>query len=54
MDTMDAIVQLINNVGVPVAMVLYFAYRDMKFMSKLDSTLDVIKTYIINEKTGGN
>lgn len=47
---MDQITQLINNVGVPVAMVIYFAWRDIKFMNKLDSTLDVIKAYIAKEE----
>lgn len=46
---MDEIITLINNVGVPVAMLIYFAWRDMKYMTKIDSTLDVIKAFVIKE-----
>lgn len=46
MEYFDKVIELINNVGVPIAFCIYFAWRDMKFMQKLDSTLDVIKNYI--------
>lgn len=48
---MDEVITLINNVGVPVAMLIYFAWRDMKYMTKIDSTLDVIKAFVIKEDT---
>lgn len=47
---MEQIMELIRNLGFPIAMVCYFAWRDVKFMSKLDSTLDVIKDYIEKEE----
>lgn len=50
MDIMNQITTLINNVGVPVAMVIYFAWRDVKFMQKLDSTLDVIVASLKKDK----
>lgn len=51
---MNEVVQLINNVGVPVAMLLYFVWRDAKYMSKIDSTLDVIKAFIGEKKNESN
>lgn len=47
---MEQITTLINTVGVPVAMVIYFAWRDVKYMQKLDSTLDVIMEYLKVER----
>lgn len=47
---MDQIMELIRNLGFPIAMVMYFAWRDVKFMSKLDSTLDVIQEYMKKER----
>lgn len=43
-------VQIIKEIGVSVAVLIYFIYRDWKFMSKLDSTLDVIKEYVKREE----
>lgn len=39
---MNDLVNLIMNAGVTVVMLAYFIFRDVKFMQKLDSTLDVI------------
>ena len=39
---MDDLVNLIMNAGTTVVMLAYFIYRDVKFMQKLDATLDVI------------
>ena len=50
METMEMITDLIRNLGFPIAMVVYFAWRDVKYMSKLDSTLDTIKDYIEKER----
>lgn len=43
---MDDLVNLIMNAGVTVVMLAYFIFRDVKFMQKLDSTLDVIMKMI--------
>lgn len=39
---MNDLVNLIMNAGTTVVMLAYFIYRDVKFMQKLDATLDVI------------
>lgn len=43
-------IQLVKELGVTVAVLAYFIFRDYKFMSKLDSTLDVITTFIQREE----
>ena len=43
-------IQLFKEVGVTIVVLAYFIYRDWKFMSKLDSTLDVIKEFLKNEE----
>lgn len=49
MDWVNVITDMIRNLGFPIAMVVYFAWRDVKYMSKLDSTLDVILKYLEKE-----
>lgn len=44
--TFEQGIQLIKELGVTVAVLAYFIYRDYKFMNKLDSTLDVIKEFL--------
>lgn len=39
---MNDLVTLLMNAGSTVVILAYFIYRDLKFMQKLDSTLDVI------------
>lgn len=39
---MNELINLIMNAGTTVVMLAYFIYRDVKFMQKLDATLDVI------------
>ena len=39
---MNYLVNFIMNAGTTVVMLAYFIYRDVKFMQKLDATLDVI------------
>lgn len=46
---LEQVMELIRNLGFPIAMVVYFAWRDVKFMNKLDSTLDIIKDYLSKE-----
>ena len=48
--TLEAAIQLIKELGVTVSVLAYFIYRDYKFMSKLDSTLDIIQTFITKEE----
>lgn len=43
------ITNLIMNAGSTVVILAYFLYRDIKFMQKLDGTLDVI-IELIKEK----
>lgn len=47
--TLEQGIQVVKEVGVTVAVLAYFIFRDYKFMSKLDSTLDVITSYIKKE-----
>lgn len=47
---MNDLVNLIMNAGVTVVMLAYFIFRDVKFMQKLDSTLDVILKLIEEDK----
>lgn len=48
--TVEQAIQLVKEVGVTVSVLAYFIYRDYKFMNKLDSTMDVIKEYIKEER----
>ena len=48
--TLEQAIQLIKELGVTVSVLAYFIFRDYKFMSKLDSTLDVITTFIKREE----
>ena len=45
-------INIINAIAciVSIAVLAYFIFRDYKFMSKLDSTLDVITTFIQREE----
>lgn len=47
------ITNLIMNAGSTVVILAYFIYRDIKFMQKLDGTLDVI-IELIKEKEKKN
>lgn len=44
--TFEQGIQLVKELGVTVAVLAYFIFRDYKFMSKLDSTLDTIKEFV--------
>ena len=46
---MEQLTTLILNSGTTVGMLAYFIYRDLKFMQKLDATLDVITELIKRE-----
>ena len=46
---MNDLVTLLMNAGSTVVILAYFIYRDLKFMQKLDGTLDVI-VKLIEEK----
>lgn len=48
--TVEQAIQLVKEVGVTVSVLAYFIFRDYKFMSKLDSTMDVIKEFITEER----
>lgn len=50
MEILDVIKELIQNLGFPIAMVVYFAWRDVKYMTKLDSTLNLIVEYLKREE----
>lgn len=47
-------VQLVKELGVTVAVLAYFIFRDYKFMNKLDSTLDVIKEFVKDREKKGD
>lgn len=40
---MEEFLKLLSNYGTGAVMLAYFIIRDIKFMSKLDSTLETIK-----------
>ena len=44
--TFEQGIHIVKELGVTVAVLAYFIFRDYKFMSKLDSTLDVIKEFV--------
>lgn len=46
----ETIIQMVKELGVTVAVLAYFIFRDYKFMSKLDSTLDIIQTFLTKEE----
>lgn len=46
---MNDLVTLFMNAGSTVVILAYFIYRDLKFMQKLDGTLDVI-VKLVEEK----
>lgn len=59
MDVVQTIKELINGLGFPVAMVVYFIWdkthqskETMDILNKMSETLAVIKSYI--ENNGGN
>ena len=43
---MEEFLKLLSNYGTGAVMLAYFIIRDIKFMNKLDATLDVIKTML--------
>lgn len=47
---MDDLVTLFMNAGSTVVILAYFIYRDLKFMQKLDGTLDIIVKLIENKE----
>lgn len=49
---MEQITTLLLNTGSTVVILAYFIYRDIKFMQKLESTLDVIMQLVKIERKG--
>ena len=47
---MEDFAKLISNYGTAIVMLAYFIVRDIKFMAKLDNTLDVIKELLRKDK----
>lgn len=47
---MEEFAKLISNYGTGIVMLAYFIVRDIKFMTKLDNTLDVIKELLRKDK----
>lgn len=43
---METIVDLIVNNGIGVACIVYFMWRDSKFVSKINDTLAIVESYI--------
>lgn len=46
MENIEAIISIIMNNGVAVALLAYFVYRDNKFMNSLDVTLKTLQTSV--------
>jgi len=51
---MNDLVTLLMNAGSTVVIVAYFIYRDLKFMQKLDGTLDVIVKLVEEKERDGD
>lgn len=49
-ESMEEFAKLISNYGTGIVMLAYFIVRDIKFMTKLDNTLDVIKELLRKDK----
>lgn len=47
---LQTVTQIISNFGVAIGFCIYFAWRDVKYMQKLDSTLDMIKEHFMKEE----
>lgn len=43
---METIVDLIVNNGIGVACIIYFMWRDSKFVAKINDTLAIVESYI--------
>lgn len=43
---MEEIINLIVNNGVGVACIVYFMWRDSKFVAKINDTLAIVESYI--------
>ena len=41
---------IIKEYGVEIGLIIYFCWRDTKFLSKLESTLDIIKSYLLKDE----
>lgn len=50
----EEIVNLLKDTGVTIGMLIYFCWRDCKYMQKIEETLDVIKAFISNEDNNKN
>lgn len=46
---LEAIVNLIKDTGVTIGILIYFCWRDCKYMQKIDTTMDVIKAFLAKE-----
>lgn len=52
--TVTEITNLFLNAGATIVILAYFIYRDIKFMQKLDSTLDIIVKLIEHNDIKGD
>lgn len=45
----DNIINIIKDTGVTIGILVYFCWRDAKYMDKIDSTLDLIKAFLTKD-----
>lgn len=46
----NTIVTLIKDTGVTVGILIYFCWRDAKYMDKIDATLETIKAFLTKDE----
>lgn len=46
---LDTIVNLIKDTGVTIGILVYFCWRDAKYMDKIDATLETIKAFLTKD-----
>ena len=46
----NTIVSLIKDTGVTVGILIYFCWRDAKYMDKIDATLETIKAFLTKDE----
>lgn len=44
------LVNLIKDTGVTIGILIFFCWRDCKYMQKIEETLDIIKSFIMTGK----
>lgn len=46
---LDVLINLIKDTGVTIGILVYFCWRDAKYMDKIDATLETIKAFLTKD-----